>query len=101
MSARARLAASARQRRIGGATSARARARDAPACSQYRLRNITICFVHSAASAVVVAWFAATRWRVLLNNPAFYCEAWMLHLPLMSIGARSRASTEAVDSGDL
>ncbi|KAI6175574.1 TLC domain-containing protein [Aphelenchoides bicaudatus] len=53
---------------------------------QYRLRNITICFIHSTFCGLFVLYFALTRFQFMVNNPVFYNEKWMPEILLFSIG---------------
>lgn len=53
---------------------------------QYRLRNITICFVHSSFCGLLVSYLAVTRFHYMINNPVFYNEKWMDQILLLSVG---------------
>ncbi|KAI6214253.1 hypothetical protein M3Y94_00245800 [Aphelenchoides besseyi] len=52
---------------------------------QYRLRNLTICCLHSTLSGLIVFYFVCTRFKFVINNPVFYNEAWQVQVILMSV----------------
>ncbi|KAI6200546.1 hypothetical protein M3Y96_00745600 [Aphelenchoides besseyi] len=53
---------------------------------QYRLRNLTICCLHSTLSGLMVLYFVCTRFKFVINNPVFYNEAWQIQVILISVG---------------
>jgi len=53
---------------------------------QYRLRNLTICLLHSCLSGTWVFLFAITHAEVMLTDPVFYYKPWMKIIVLITVG---------------
>jgi hypothetical protein len=53
---------------------------------QYRLRNLTICLLHSTMCGCWVFLFALTHPKIMLTDPVFYFRPWMKIILIVIIG---------------
>ncbi|KAI6204028.1 hypothetical protein M3Y94_00625000 [Aphelenchoides besseyi] len=53
---------------------------------QYRLRNLTICFLHSCFCGLWVLTFFLTHTKIMFTDPVFYFEPWMKWVLLVTVG---------------
>ncbi|KAI6225063.1 TLC domain-containing protein [Aphelenchoides fujianensis] len=53
---------------------------------QYRLRNLTVCFLHSCFVGGWVGVFFVFHWSIMLGDPVFYFRPWMKGVLFVTVG---------------
>uniref|UniRef100_A0A1I7VR60 Elongation of very long chain fatty acids protein n=1 Tax=Loa loa TaxID=7209 RepID=A0A1I7VR60_LOALO len=53
---------------------------------QYRLRNLTLCLIHSSITGLCSFVFSITHQQVMLEETIHWYSSWAVQLPILSMG---------------